>query len=349
MRSKLGVIQKQKSQIRAAIQKSKRKAVVVMSDIEKVDGRLSSLSEQMEQTRSSLGSAKAEQTRLRSELEKATIRLAERRGEVQKRLRWMYLRQESSVVGTLARSRNLGDLASRKSMLERIARKDRSLFDEVARLQRQIGRQTLRQDQLVSEVAGLERRQQGEQLDLRDARQTKQQYLGELQSQQAELRKQYDELEQESSALATQIRAYQATRRRSGKAVTPWLGSFAKPAGGPITSPFGVRFHPILRERRMHMGVDIGARYGTPIVAAAPGVVITAQYTRGYGNMVIIDHGGNLSTLYAHSSRLLVRSGQRVTRGQQIAAVGSTGLSTGPHLHFEVRSSGRPVNPLGRF
>ena len=131
--------------------------------------------------------------------------------------------------------------------------------------------------------------------------------------------------------------------------MTPFTGSFLKPAAGEFTSGFGMRFHPILHRQRMHTGLDIGAQQGTPIHAAADGVVITATYSRGYGNMIILDHGGGVSTLYGHCSALFVNAGEKVARGQRIAAVGSTGLSTGPHLHWEVRIGGKPVNPMGRF
>src|SRR5207245_1044862 len=97
---------------------------------------------------------------------------------------------------------------------------------------------------------------------------------------------------------------------------------------------------------RMHTGVDIGAGYGSPIYAAASGEVIFAGYMRGYGNTVIIDHGGGVSTLYGHCSALLVHEGQGVSKGENIARVGSTGMATGPHLHWEVRRNGTPVNPM---
>jgi murein DD-endopeptidase MepM/ murein hydrolase activator NlpD len=105
--------------------------------------------------------------------------------------------------------------------------------------------------------------------------------------------------------------------------------------------------HPILGVRRMHTGVDIAAGSGTPIHAAGGGVVVYAARLGGYGNCVIVDHGGGLATLYGHCSSIAVGAGQRVSQGQVIAYVGATGLATGPHLHFEVRRNGTPVNPLG--
>lgn len=207
-----------------------------------------------------------------------------------------------------------------------------------------------RQDDLVGEIASLAARQKREQAELKVARRQKESYLGELREHQQDLQEEYDQLIAESRALEAQIRAYQAARRASGTEVSPFRGSLLMPiAGGRVGSGYGQRFHPILKRTRMHTGVDIGASTGTPIRAAAPGVVISANYRGGYGNCVVIDHGGGLSTLYGHCSRLYVSAGQRVSRGQTIAAVGSTGLSTGPHLHFEVRINGAPVNPMGRL
>jgi murein DD-endopeptidase MepM/ murein hydrolase activator NlpD len=118
------------------------------------------------------------------------------------------------------------------------------------------------------------------------------------------------------------------------------------PTQGRITSAFGYRLHPILGYERLHAGVDISAPSGTEIFAAGSGRVIGAGVAGGYGNRVIIDHGGGLATLYAHQSRMVVSEGDQVVAGDLIGYVGSTGLSTGPHLHFETRESGTPVDPL---
>jgi murein DD-endopeptidase MepM/ murein hydrolase activator NlpD len=146
-----------------------------------------------------------------------------------------------------------------------------------------------------------------------------------------------DALQEVSADLAAKIRAAQAhstVQHVSG-------AGFIWPVNAPITSPFGWRWG------RMHEGIDLGAAYGTPIAAAASGVVIYAGWEGGYGNLVVIDHGGGLATAYGHQSRIAVSVGQSVSQGEIIGYVGSTGHSTGPHLHFEVRVNGQAVDPLG--
>lgn len=127
------------------------------------------------------------------------------------------------------------------------------------------------------------------------------------------------------------------------------LGSFSWPVVGTITSPFGWRSNPFGGGPEFHQGLDIGAPMGTTVTAAAAGTVIMAQWYGGYGNYILIDHGGGYSTGYGHLSAMYVSSGQKVARGQAIGAVGSTGQSTGPHLHFEVRIAGKPVDPAPRL
>jgi murein DD-endopeptidase MepM/ murein hydrolase activator NlpD len=126
----------------------------------------------------------------------------------------------------------------------------------------------------------------------------------------------------------------------------PSTSAMVLPANGPITSYFGNRYHPILHFTRFHAGIDIGAPWGGPIVAAGDGRVIGAGWSGGYGREVQIEHSGGLVSLYGHMSAILAEPGGFVRQGQVIGYVGSSGLSTGPHLHFEVRLGGQPVNPL---
>jgi murein DD-endopeptidase MepM/ murein hydrolase activator NlpD len=144
-----------------------------------------------------------------------------------------------------------------------------------------------------------------------------------------------------------------AAQRAAGIAGAPpsagGLGNFSWPVTGTITSPFGWRTNPLGGGPEFHQGLDIAAPMGTAVTAAAAGSVIMAQWYGGYGNYVLIDHGGGYSTGYGHLSAIYVSVGQSVARGQAIGAVGSTGQSTGPHLHFEVRIAGKPVDPAPRL
>lgn len=159
---------------------------------------------------------------------------------------------------------------------------------------------------------------------------------------------------EEAAALEAQREAARRAAQRSGAPPPAFAGAPGEllwPATGPITSPFGMRVDPVSGAfTRMHTGLDIGASYGARISAAASGRIILAGWTDGgYGNMIVVDHGGGLSTVYAHCSQVFVSAGQDVQRGQALGAVGSTGHSTGPHLHFEVRIDGKPVDPTPRL
>jgi murein DD-endopeptidase MepM/ murein hydrolase activator NlpD len=177
-------------------------------------------------------------------------------------------------------------------------------------------------------------------------RQEKARLVGTLRERRIYWERALAQMEQDSRDIAAQIRRYQRTSGRASYS-TPWTGSFLRPVPGGITSGFGYRMHPILGVRKMHTGVDISSATGTPIRAADAGTVIWSGSRGGYGLCVIVDHGGGMSTVYGHCSGLACRAGQTVDKGQVIGYVGSTGLSTGPHLHFEVRRNGSPVNPLG--
>ncbi len=163
--------------------------------------------------------------------------------------------------------------------------------------------------------------------------------------------------QEELAALRARIAAAQARRAAAIAAGLPppverpegGPVTFAWPVHGPITSPFGMRTDPVTGRYQLHSGIDIGAGYGVPIQASADGIVLYAGWYGGYGNAIILDHGSGLSTLYAHCSAMYVTEHQYIQRGQVIGAVGATGWATGPHLHFEIRVNGVPVDPLSRL
>ena len=160
--------------------------------------------------------------------------------------------------------------------------------------------------------------------------------LGEIRETESALAEEIEALEAESAALA-------ATIRSAGSVSTgaPSASGLVWPVSGPVTSGFGPRWG------RMHEGIDIAVPEGTSVGAAAAGVVIYAGWLGGYGNLVVVDHGGGLSTAYAHNSAFAASVGDSVSQGEVIAYSGNTGNSSGPHVHFEVRVNGSAVDPLG--
>lgn len=192
-------------------------------------------------------------------------------------------------------------------------------------------------------IAGLKREQERARAEIADAVARQEDLLERVHAEKDRFNAEIATLTAESNSIASLLRGHQSGQVFVGSG----SGLLGVPVAARLTSRFGPRLHPILGTSRMHNGVDFGAGYGTPVVAAGDGDVVWAGGRGGYGNTVIVDHGNTLATLYAHLSNVRVGVGQHVTRGQVVGAVGSTGLSTGPHLHFEVRRSGTPVDPLG--
>ena len=166
--------------------------------------------------------------------------------------------------------------------------------------------------------------------------------LKEVQDKKADFQSELNALQVESGAVGEFLRQVQAGQRLAPRKKR----TFKAPVAAPVSSGFGTRVHPILGDVRMHTGIDYAVGTGFPIKAAGNGIVVWAGPRGGYGNAVIIDHRNGLATLYAHQSRVNTTVGQKVTAGQVIGFVGQTGMSTGPHLHFEVRELGTPVDPM---
>jgi len=336
------------------LQEKRQAARKVKRSIGEVESRLGQVVEKLSETTDSLDSARYRQERIAAELKVAEANLKKTNELVRKRLKRMYKRGQDSLFTAFLSSRSTGDIASRKYLIERVAKKDREVFETFKAQRLAVERKKREQDGIVTRIARLAADQRDQQVELESARREKEELLGGLQSEMAQLRRMVSQFERDERQIEAQIaeairRAQQAAKNRKPGDKTPppikFSGRFGRPTGGPITSGFGSRFHPILKRRRLHAGIDFGGGYGAPVYAAAEGTVISASTLGGYGNTIIIDHGSGMSTVYAHLSKIHVRSGSRVRRGQKIGAIGSTGLSTGPHLHFEIRRNGKAINP----
>jgi murein DD-endopeptidase MepM/ murein hydrolase activator NlpD len=179
------------------------------------------------------------------------------------------------------------------------------------------------------------------QRELATARRDKRSTLAEVRGDKEEALEHMAELQAQSAALASRIRSAQSSAIVPGPTGPASAAGLVWPVHGVLTSGFGWRWG------RMHEGIDLAVASGTPVVASASGTVIVAGWMGGYGNLVVVDHGNGIATAYGHNTSVTVGYGQSVAQGQLIAYSGNTGHSTGPHVHFEVRVNGTPVDPLG--
>jgi murein DD-endopeptidase MepM/ murein hydrolase activator NlpD len=267
----------------------------------------------------------------------------------------IYESNEASTLDVFLGSSSLQDAVDKVQYLNEIGDQDRRIAQEVAVAKAQIKVQRAKTKKLrgtvQSETAVISARTAqtrdvrnqlvGAKNDLSSTRGQKLQDISKLTADQQAEAGEIDALQAASDSIAARIRAAQANRQAGSPSATPSSAGLIWPVNGPITSPFGWRWG------RMHQGIDIGVGMGTPIRAAAGGTVIYCGWESGYGNLTVIDHGGNLATAYGHQSSIAVACGQQVAQGDVIGYVGCTGHCTGPHLHFEVRINGEPVDPLG--
>ncbi|WP_439653906.1 murein hydrolase activator EnvC family protein [Selenomonas ruminis] len=257
-----------------------------------------------------------------------------------KRVRDIYINGQISYLDVLFGAKDFSDFMTRMDLLKKIIRQDYDLVHGVLDEKKDIEatQASLEKDKKIREEQELKARQAKQVMEEKVRR--RQELIDKMKSDKATVDREYDELMAASKQIALML-------QRSSMANLPVSGdgSMIWPVGGTVTSEFGWRTHPISGTRKYHSGIDIGADYGTPIAAAQSGTVEYAGWISGYGNTVIINHGGGITTLYGHNQSLAVSAGQQVSQGETIAYCGSTGNSTGPHCHFEVRSGGEPVSP----
>ncbi len=335
-------IQKEIEEYKSRINKNKETQASILKELERLDDELALSEKELAYIEKSIDYNNAQVAVTREEIAVIEARLSAQKAAFEARLVSMYKAGQTSYIDILLTSRSFSDLMARLHYLKRLAANDTELIEGYTADRMEL---VAKKESLEARLAELETLKAAEE-EKRDAvtKRTKerQTYLAQIESEKARLEKALDEMEAQSKALERVIAELQAKEGLPGRdrsMIWPVTGYW-------ITSYYGWRHHPVLGYDRFHSGIDYAADYNVPIKAAESGKVIFAGVNGGYGNCVIVDHGGGISTLYAHCNKLLVKVGDIVVKGQQIALVGSTGLSTGPHLHFEVRVNGETTDPL---
>jgi len=353
--------------LQAEIDAARQEEGVLTSQLGEVVEELQAAQSAVEEAEGSLGRLEAELEAERARLERLTALLQEQTRRLQilqaeylraveileARVRAIYIEEPPDVLSVLVSASTFGDMIDTYEFVNRIGLQDQRVARQVetarakAAAKRRATAQTQRltaatvsvisartdearfvRDELASNRDTLAAARRLKRSALVDARETREEYLHEVEG-----------LAAQSATLAAAIRDAQSAAGSTGSGV-PSAAGFIWPVNGTVVSGYGMRWG------RLHEGIDVAASSGTPIWAAAAGTVIHAGWLGGYGNLVVVDHGNGLSTAYAHASAILVGVGQSVAQGETVSLVGSTGNSSGPHLHFEVRVNGVAVDPL---
>lgn len=266
------------------------------------------------------------------------------RSVYKKRLRDIYENGQVNYLDVLRGAADFRDFSSRMYLLQRVIRRDFALIDRLEEQREALLQQKAELDDIRKQLAAAHAESQKEKEIVAQKTVERQKLYEQALAEKAQLDAEYEELQRNSQEITAMIQRMEQEGRMMPQA--GGTGQLAWPVNGEITSPFGWRVHPIWGTQIFHAGLDIGADYGDPVHAADSGTVVFAGWMGGYGNAVMIDHGGGMVTLYGHNSSITVGEGEQVSKGQTIALAGSTGNSTGPHCHFEVRIHGEVVSPL---
>ncbi len=313
----------------------------VQEEIKKLENDISNLENQIKDINNDINETEKKIEKAEIDLENAEENIDNKKNTLNSRLRVMYKNGDVGYIEVLLNSADFTDFLTNIDMVKKIFNHDVDLLKYLKE-----------QRDIIEDKKNSLELYNSELITLKKDMNNKQQMLvvsrGELDRVKKQLENEYVELEEEEDELVKLAKKIEEDIRKKQSAAEYVGGKMTWPAPNyyTITSPFGYRIHPILKTKKLHTGIDIGIPLGKDVVAAQSGKVIHADWLGGYGKVVMIDHGGGIVTLYAHNSKLLVKEGQEVKRGQTISNSGSTGMSTGPHLHFEVRENGKYVDPL---
>lgn len=356
LKSRLAELQSARKEANAAVKALEGQAEKYSEKIAALDYQIQSTRAQLTTTKQIIKTLTADIEDKKEELAETEAQLADKQELFETRIRVMYENGDTTYLEVLLSSEDFSDMLTHMEIVSQIMDYDKRVVEEYKALKQSIEEQkaALESDRREQQAYAEDLEQAYEEIEAqkKEYKALKAKVEGDIALKEAELARMEREKERindEIAELSRQEAAASTASYSGGGKVYSGSMTWPCPSYSRISSPYGYRTHPISGKRKLHKGLDIAASSGNPVIAAASGTVVKSYFSSSYGNYVVISHGGGTMTAYAHMTRRLVSAGDRVAAGQQIGTVGSTGNSTGPHLHFEVYSGGSTVNPMNYF
>ncbi|MEA4921520.1 MAG: peptidoglycan DD-metalloendopeptidase family protein [Clostridiaceae bacterium] len=348
LKDKLADITSKKKAAKAELAAIQGKKSSILAEIEKIDAEIEAATDEIEVQQQLIAQLDELIGVKETELAASQQKEEEQYAKLKNRVRFMYENGSMSYLSILLSSDDFSEFLSRYEIISRISKYDKNLFEELKEIKQQIADQKASLESDRSDAAEAKVSLETNKSELETRQDERRVQMKAIEETETDAKAAYAEIAEEEDKLADQIKDAVA-QLSSGTYVG---GSFMWPlpaANNVVTCKFGMRTHPITGVYKLHTGVDLRATAGTKIYAANAGTVIKATYSSAYGYYVVIDHGGGVATLYAHMSKMATSQGSKVTQGTVIGYVGSTGYSTGAHLHFEIIKNGQYINPITEF
>ncbi|TCO73127.1 murein hydrolase activator EnvC family protein [Marinisporobacter balticus] len=338
---KLNQVNSNIKNVQSKLNENKKKEKNLSSQIKELDRKIDKTEQELGEIDHQINITQKKIDTAKQALQEKEKNIGDKNDVLNNRLRAMYKNGNVGYAEVLFDSESIVDLLSNLDMVKKILNQDMDLLEYMKEQRDEINTKKKTLESHKNQMDAMLKNMKVKQKELATSRGKMDRIKQELKKDSKALENQIDELNTYAEKIAAEIRKKQSGGKYTG-------GKLAWPAPGytRITSPYGYRIHPILKRKKLHTGIDIGVPAGKSIVAAGNGKVIHADWLGGYGKVVMVDHGGGIVTLYAHNSSLIVKEGQQVKKGQVISKSGSTGMSTGPHLHFEVRKNGQYTDPI---
>lgn len=315
-----------------------------LQQVQKLDEKIESSNKELEEINTKILNLQTSMDEVQAKLEVAEENYKNQKEILDNRLIAVYESSDIEYLDVILSSKNISEFLSNYFLITELAKNDTELLEDMQTRKNNIQKAKNKLENDKKELGAIKANQSKTAKILENTKTVRENYISKLSNTEKEIQAKIDEYNAQFAAINAEILAMV----KDGVSAEYIGGELAWPVPGytRITSKYGMRTHPITGVYKLHTGTDIGAPMGANFVAANDGIVTKAGYNGAYGNMVIIDHGGGVSTLYAHGSEILVQVGQTVKRGQPVLKVGSTGYSTGPHAHFEVRLNGVVTDPM---